>query len=76
AGAPTMLFTDRPRLEQILKNLLSNAIKFTESGAVSMVVSRQPGAGIVFIVSDSGIGIAEEHQQGIFEAFSQEDGTT
>ncbi|WP_460382734.1 response regulator [Pseudomonas amygdali] len=76
AGAPTMLFTDRQRLEQILKNLLSNAIKFTEAGAVSMVVSRQPGAGIVFIVRDSGIGIAEEHQQGIFEAFRQADGTT
>ncbi|MCF5612179.1 response regulator, partial [Pseudomonas syringae] len=76
AGAPTMLFTDRQRLEQILKNLLSNAIKFTEAGAVSMIVSRQPGAGIVFSVRDSGIGIAEEHQQGIFEAFRQADGTT
>ncbi|MFJ4143130.1 response regulator [Pseudomonas sp. NPDC089734] len=75
-GAPTMLFTDRQRLEQILKNLLSNAIKFTESGAVSMIVSRQPGAGIVFTVRDSGIGIAEEHQQSIFEAFRQADGTT
>ncbi|CAM3081919.1 two-component system sensor histidine kinase/response regulator [Pseudomonas floridensis] len=76
AGAPTMLFTDRQRLEQILKNLLSNAIKFTESGAVSMIVSRQPGAGIAFTVRDSGIGIAEEHQQSIFEAFRQADGTT
>ncbi|MBC3953855.1 response regulator [Pseudomonas triticifolii] len=76
AGAPTMLFTDRQRLEQILKNLLSNAIKFTEAGAVSMIVSRQPGAGIAFTVRDSGIGIAEEHQQSIFEAFRQADGTT
>lgn len=75
-GTPTMLFTDRQRLEQILKNLLSNAIKFTESGTVSMIVSRQPGAGIVFTVRDSGIGIAPEHQQSIFEAFRQADGTT
>ncbi|WP_122318261.1 response regulator [Pseudomonas cichorii] len=75
-GTPTMLFTDRQRLEQILKNLLSNAIKFTESGTVSMIVSRQPGAGIVFTVRDSGIGIAQEHQQSIFEAFRQADGTT
>jgi len=75
-GAPTMLYTDRQRLEQILKNLLSNAIKFTESGTVSMIVSRQPGAGIAFTVRDSGIGIAEEHQQSIFEAFRQADGTT
>ncbi|WP_122438945.1 response regulator [Pseudomonas viridiflava] len=76
AGAPTMLYTDRQRLEQILKNLLSNAIKFTETGTVSMIVSRQPGSGIAFIVRDSGIGIAEEHQQSIFEAFRQADGTT
>ena len=75
-GAPTMLYTDRQRLEQILKNLLSNAIKFTESGAVSMVVSRQPGGGIVFTVRDSGIGIAPEQQESIFEAFRQADGTT
>ena len=76
AGAPTMLHTDRQRLEQILKNLLSNAIKFTETGSVSMTVSRQPGEGIAFTVRDSGIGIAEEHQQSIFEAFRQADGTT
>ncbi|RRV05380.1 response regulator [Pseudomonas sp. v388] len=75
-GAPTLLHTDRQRLEQILKNLLSNAIKFTETGSVSMIVSRQPGAGIAFTVRDSGIGIAEEHQQSIFEAFRQADGTT
>ena len=76
AGAPTLLYTDRQRLEQILKNLLSNAIKFTETGMVSMIVSRQPGAGIAFTVRDSGIGIAEEQQQSIFEAFRQADGTT
>jgi signal transduction histidine kinase/CheY-like chemotaxis protein/CHASE3 domain sensor protein len=75
-GTPTLLYTDRQRLEQILKNLLSNALKFTESGSVSMVVSRQPNAGVVFSVRDSGIGIAPEHQQVIFEAFRQADGTT
>lgn len=42
-GSPTLLFTDRQRLEQILKNLLSNAIKFTEQGQVSLSVSRAPG---------------------------------
>ena len=75
-GTPVTLYTDRQRLEQILKNLLSNAVKFTESGAVSLTVSRQPGEGIVFAVRDSGIGIAEDQQQGIFEAFRQADGTT
>jgi signal transduction histidine kinase/CheY-like chemotaxis protein/CHASE3 domain sensor protein len=76
AGAPTMLYTDRQRLEQILKNLLSNAVKFTESGTVSLTVSRQPSEGIVFTVRDSGIGIAEDQQESIFEAFRQADGTT
>jgi CheY-like chemotaxis protein/signal transduction histidine kinase len=76
AGTPVSLYTDRQRLEQILKNLLSNAIKFTEAGAVSLTVSRQPGEGVAFTVRDSGIGIAEEQQESIFEAFRQADGTT
>ncbi|SDY35301.1 response regulator [Pseudomonas sp. NFIX28] len=74
--APQMLFTDRQRAEQILKNLLSNAVKFTEKGQVSLTVSRQPEAGIAFTVRDSGIGIAPEQQESIFEAFRQADGTT
>ncbi|HAA42094.1 MAG TPA: hypothetical protein DCE36_18650 [Pseudomonas sp.] len=76
ADAPIMLFTDRQRLEQILKNLLSNAIKFTEQGEVSLSVSRAPGEGIAFTVRDSGIGIAPDQQESIFEAFRQADGTT
>ena len=75
-GAPAMLFTDRQRLEQILKNLLSNAVKFTEQGAVSLSVSRAPGECIAFTVRDSGIGIALDQQESIFEAFRQADGTT
>ncbi|RAU48087.1 MULTISPECIES: response regulator [unclassified Pseudomonas] len=75
-GSPVALYTDRQRLEQVLKNLLSNAIKFTEAGSVSLTVSRQPGEGIVFTVRDSGIGIAEDQQDSIFEAFHQADGTT
>ncbi|WP_296186161.1 response regulator [Pseudomonas sp. UBA1879] len=75
-GAPVSLYTDRQRLEQILKNLLSNAIKFTETGSVSLTVSRQPHEGIVFTVRDTGIGIAPDQQESIFEAFRQADGTT
>ncbi|MFJ3487805.1 response regulator [Pseudomonas sp. NPDC090202] len=75
-GTPVSLYTDRQRLEQVLKNLLSNAVKFTETGAVSLSVSQQPGGGIAFAVRDSGIGIAFEQQQSIFEAFHQADGTT
>ncbi len=76
SGTPVSLYTDRQRLEQILKNLLSNAVKFTEAGAVSLTVSRQPGEGVAFTVRDSGIGIAEDQQESIFEAFRQADGTT
>jgi signal transduction histidine kinase len=75
-GAPASLYSDRQRVEQILKNLLSNAFKFTEHGSVSLTVSGQPNGGIAFSVGDSGIGIAHEQQQGIFEAFRQADGTT
>jgi CheY-like chemotaxis protein/CHASE3 domain sensor protein len=74
--APVTLYTDRQRIEQILKNLLSNAFKFTELGSVSVTIARQPGEGIAFHVRDSGIGIAADQQQGIFEAFRQADGTT
>ncbi|WP_149086824.1 response regulator [Pseudomonas prosekii] len=75
-GAPMMIFTDRQRLEQVVKNLLSNAVKFTEKGSVSLTVASQPGDGIAFIVRDSGIGIAADQQESIFEAFRQADGTT
>ncbi|MBC3372894.1 response regulator [Pseudomonas sp. SWRI92] len=74
--APPMLYTDRQRLEQVLKNLLSNAVKFTEQGSVMLSVTGQPGSGIAFMVRDSGIGIAADQQQSIFEAFRQADGTT
>jgi len=76
AQVPAALFTDRQRLEQILKNLLSNAIKFTERGKVSLNIGYQPGSGIVFSVRDTGIGIAADQQQAIFGAFHQVDGTS
>ncbi|PTR24564.1 response regulator [Pseudomonas sp. GV085] len=75
-GAPLMLFTDRQRLEQVLKNLLSNAVKFTDSGSVYLSVATVPNDGIAFIVRDSGIGIAAQQHDSIFEAFRQADGTT
>jgi CheY-like chemotaxis protein/signal transduction histidine kinase/CHASE3 domain sensor protein len=76
AQVPATLFTDRQRLEQILKNLLSNAIKFTERGQVSLNIGYQPGTGIVFAVRDTGIGIAADQQQAVFGAFHQVDGTS
>ena len=75
-GTPSLIYTDSQRLEQVLKNLLSNAIKFTDKGQVSLTVSCHPGNAIAFTVTDSGIGIAPEQQDSIFEAFRQADGTT
>ena len=75
-GTPAALLTDRQRVEQILKNLLSNALKFTESGAVRLLVAPEAVGGIALAVQDSGIGIRQEQQDIIFEAFRQADGTT
>ncbi len=76
AGVPERLFTDRQRLEQILRNLLSNAFKFTERGGVTLSVARHDAQTLAFAVRDSGIGIAADQQEVIFEAFRQADGTT
>lgn len=72
---PPAIDSDPQRLEQVLKNFLSNAIKFTHSGEVRLRVARQGGAHVAFTVSDTGIGIAPEQQQAIFEPFRQADGT-
>jgi len=73
--APATIETDGQRLQQILKNLLSNALKFTEAGEVSLTV-RGVGDRIEFAVRDTGIGIAPEQHEAVFEAFRQADGTT
>lgn len=75
-GVPASLHTDRQRMEQILKNLLSNAVKFTEQGAVSLSVLTTPEGDVAFRVQDTGIGIAADQQDKIFDAFHQADGTT
>jgi signal transduction histidine kinase/CheY-like chemotaxis protein len=70
---------DPVRLRQILINLLGNAVKFTGRGEVSLGVEPLPdsphGAGVLFSVSDTGIGIAKEKQRLIFEPFRQADGS-
>lgn len=73
--APEVLQTDRQRLEQILKNLLSNAFKFTETGGIRLAVRADAEHGVAFAVSDTGIGIALDQQDSVFEAFQQADGT-
>lgn len=76
ALAPSQLVVDSQRLQQILKNLLANAVKFTEHGKVSLHVRAAGQGRIRFEVCDSGIGIAREQLQVIFEAFRQADGST
>jgi signal transduction histidine kinase len=69
---PTWVHTDRHRLMQILVNLLGNALKFTHQGEVVLRVQwLKPG--VLFAVSDTGIGIAKEQQPRIFRRFTQAD---
>ena len=88
-GAPERITTDPQRLQQVLKNLLSNSFKFTEQGRVELRIGRAPEGTrfvqetlkqadtvLAFTVSDTGIGIAEDKQQLIFEAFQQADAST
>jgi CheY-like chemotaxis protein/CHASE3 domain sensor protein len=72
------IFTDKVRVEQVLKNLLSNAFKFTpEKGSIAInVIPGTEDQTISFCIKDSGIGIALDKQKIIFEAFQQADGST
>jgi signal transduction histidine kinase/CheY-like chemotaxis protein len=66
------LHTDESKVSQILRNLLSNALKFTERGEVRVSASRAPDDdAVVFSVADTGIGIAREDQERIFQEFGQ-----
>ncbi|NUN10809.1 MAG: response regulator [Ignavibacteriaceae bacterium] len=75
-GGVTTLQTDRYKLLQILINLLGNAFKFTEAGLVELIIIPAKGNGIEFAVKDTGIGIAPEAQQIIFEEFRQVDSSS
>ena len=68
-GLPPM-FSDEGKVSQILRNFISNALKFTEAGEVR-VAAAQNGELIRFSVADTGIGIAPEDQERIFEEFTQ-----
>jgi signal transduction histidine kinase/ActR/RegA family two-component response regulator len=77
---PVRVAGDAGRIRQVLINLVNNAIKFTKTGSVRLAVERIPNTTAVsdlsFSVSDTGIGIAPEQQQLIFEAFTQADAST
>src|SRR4051812_11221761 len=75
-AAPPTIRTDTTRVKQVLKNLLANAFKFTKAGSVTLRIAPDAPGWIALSVTDTGIGIAEDKQQVIFEAFQQADGTT
>jgi signal transduction histidine kinase len=73
AGLPE-LHTDERKLSQILRNLISNALKFTHQGEVRVSAAPGPRDTVVFSVRDTGVGIAPEDQERIFEEFVQVEG--
>jgi signal transduction histidine kinase len=76
---PQQIKTDPVRLRQCLTNLLRNAVKFTSKGHVHLIISMQKNntrEDIHFDIKDTGIGIAPDKQETIFESFEQADGST
>ena len=87
---PSIFYTDEQRMQQIIKNLLSNAVKFTNKGSVSLKLEKvkntkekealdqnvQSDFWMKIVVEDTGLGIPQEKQDLIFEAFQQADGAT
>lgn len=77
---PSFLICDPTRLSQVLTNLIGNAIKFTETGHVKLKISnkgiKNNSANLLFEVEDTGIGIAKENFDKIFEKYEQETAST
>ncbi|MDY3909635.1 MAG: ATP-binding protein [Eubacterium sp.] len=76
---PKKMYGDKIRIRGILINLLNNAVKYTENGSVELkaeIIDRKKDVAVLkFCVKDTGIGIAKEDQEKLFESFSQVDKT-
>jgi len=79
SSIPDFLIGDPNRLRQILNNLISNSIKFTEKGDITIAIKKisetNDEVELKFLVSDTGIGIAAEDKERLFESFCQLDNT-
>jgi signal transduction histidine kinase/CheY-like chemotaxis protein len=73
ANGELALETDEGKVSQVLRNLVSNALKFTERGEVRVAARRVDGNKIAFSVTDTGIGIAPQDLERVFEEFTQVD---
>ena len=79
-GLPRVIYLDQIRLRQVLINLVGNAVKFTHSGHITLrvgyreVLEKYPDSELYFEVEDTGVGIAPDQQQLIFEPFCQQSG--
>ncbi len=75
---PPALLLDETRLRQVLLNLIGNALKFTNTGYIKLSAKKidilDNQVNLIIAVADSGIGIPDEQQEMIFEAFRQQDG--
>jgi signal transduction histidine kinase/CheY-like chemotaxis protein len=68
------MYSDEGKISQILRNFISNALKFTERGEIRVSVKRGPDDVAIFSVADTGIGIAENDQEHIFQEWTQIEG--
>jgi len=68
------MYSDDAKISQILRNFISNALKFTDRGEVRVSATRGKGNTIIFAVSDTGVGIATEDQELIFQEWMQVEG--
>ncbi len=77
---PNLLHGDSHRLRQVLTNLIGNAVKFTEQGEILVRVEKDPesedSGGLLYSVSDTGVGVPSEKLESIFTSFSQADSST
>ena len=75
-GARTRRVGDETRVMQVLHNLIGNAVKFTESGSVSLTVHSDDAQTLRFIIADTGIGMAQDEVDRMFNAFEQAEAGT